>query len=93
VYAACCRRYTELLDGAIRHLGKTGYLDRLKAQWWDGRGDCGRSSGSGARISRMYGRVYISSAQSRQCIGRIQRLIVCYLVAALPLAVVTSLRH
>lgn len=84
-------RYTELVDRAIRHLRKTGYLDRLKAQWWDGRGECGRS-GSGARISRMYGSVYISSAQSSR-IRRIQRLTVCYLVASLPLIVVASLRH
>jgi len=102
----CARhRYTELLNGAIRHLGKTGYLERLKAQWWERRGECGRSSSGGdgsgggaARISRMYGGVYVSAAAADRALPlrhRLhRRLTVSHLVAVLPLAaVVASLRH
>ena len=77
----------------------SGYLDRLKAQWWDGRGECSAGrSGGGARISRMYGAVYISAAQSlsTRTLRRIQPLSACYVVATLPLVVLlslTSLRH
>ena len=91
----CAHRYTELMDRAIGHLRKTGYLDRLKSQWWAGRGDCGGSGsssggGGGARISRMYGSVYISCAHTaRRYVSAAHRLS----VAALPLAVVAHLRH
>jgi len=86
------RHYVELVNGAIRHLRRTGYLDRLKVRWWDGRSECGRSA-SGARISRMYGSVYMSSAEPSRVIGRIQRLTSSYLVAFLPLAALSSLSH
>jgi len=92
--------HLQLMNGAIRQLQKTGYLDRLKAQWWEGRSECGRS-GSAARISRMYGSVYISSASdSHPCCRRtqshIQRLMLTslvYLAALTTPLVVSVLRH